>query len=352
MEREHPDIENAEEPTQQAAVSGGTPTKRKRGPVFRILAIAMFAVMALAIAFDVVTASPKLCASCHEMRPRAEAWERSAHAGVACWKCHQEPRPWYAYPVKLADRTRLLARDVRAHSSRDTTAPVEQRAPGSDPMQDEVCLQCHAANRKATSGFRIKINHVEHAKRNGSCVSCHVRTAHPLEDRSNPLTLMSQCFTCHGTPEQPEASAACSLCHPSGYHLVPTSHRDDKKWKQQHGGTSKSDPKQCKMCHQQEFCDDCHGLEMPHPADWAKGQEGHAAFAETGRAVCVQCHTGKPDLCSMCHHREYDPVVGSWVKQHYVEVQTQGAKDCLECHAPSYCVQCHVSWATNGQLTP
>jgi len=326
---------------------------RDRRRLLRWLAVAVLVVAVLVIAFDAVTASPALCGSCHEMKTRAHSWERSAHTGVKCWQCHQEPRPWYAYPMKLADRAQLLSRDIRAHSTRETTAPVDSRVPGTEPVKDDVCLQCHDANRKATSGFRIKINHVEHAKRNGSCISCHVRTAHPIEDRSNPLTLMSQCFTCHGTPEKPEASAACSLCHPTGYKLLPQSHANTRAWQQRrHAVTAKHDPKQCTMCHQQSFCDDCHGLPMPHPDDWTKGEQGHAAVAETNRAVCTRCHTEKPDPCSMCHHKAYDPAVGSWVRQHPAEVKKQGTSSCLDCHATSYCVQCHVSWATDGTITP
>jgi len=351
MDLEQAGMESANEPSASPNGKSGASGGRDRGRVLRVIALIALAIGLLVVAFDAVTASPRLCGSCHEMRQRAASWQQSAHTGVPCWKCHQQPRPWYAYPVRLVDRGRLLARDVRAHTSGDSTGSVDGPVPGVAPISDEVCLQCHSANRKATSGFRIKINHVEHAKRNGSCVSCHVRTAHPLANRSTPLTLMSQCFTCHGTAEQPKASAACNVCHPSGYQLTPESHKD-KAWEpQKHASTAKADRKQCTMCHKQSFCDSCHGLEMPHPKDWAKGEDGHAASAETSRAVCTRCHTEKPDLCSMCHHKAYDPTRGSWVKQHYIEVQTGGAQYCMECHAPSYCVACHVSWAMSGQTT-
>jgi len=344
---EHPGEPSAESNEVNSRAGGAT-----RSKVLRAAGLVLLGIVVLAIAFDAVTSSPRLCVSCHEMRPRAASWQQSAHTGVSCWKCHQEPRPWYAYPLRLVDRGQLLARDVRAHRSGEVSKPVDGPVPGVAPVQDEVCLQCHEPNRKATSGFRIKINHVEHAKRNGSCISCHVRTAHPLANRGTPLTLMSQCFTCHGTAEKPEASTACVLCHPTGYKLVPQSH-EPKDWvPQKHATTAKADPKQCTMCHERSFCDDCHGLEMPHPTDWSQGPDGHAAFAETNRAVCTKCHTEKPDLCSMCHHKAYDPMVGSWVKQHFIEVQTDGAQDCMECHAPSYCVSCHVSWASSGELTP
>jgi hypothetical protein len=287
------------------------------------------------------------------MEPRTESWQRSAHAAVACVECHQTPRQWYAYPVKLIDRAKLLARDVSAHVSGDFDDPVDGPIEGAAPMADDVCLQCHDPDRKATSGYRIKIDHAEHAKRNGSCVSCHVRTAHPLEDRGTPLTFMSQCFTCYGTEEQPEASAACILCHPQDYELVPESHTDNAWEPTLHADTARIDPEQCEMCHEQEFCDECHGLEMPHPDDWSKGQEGHAAYVERDREVCSRCHTEQPDLCSMRHHQDvFDPTKGTWVQQHFMEVERQGSDYCLECHLPAYRVRCHESWATSGEIAP
>jgi len=350
MEQERDETRDTARESELDPGNEGTVARPPRRRWLRVAAIVVLVVVAGAVAFDLVTASPRLCASCHEMRPRVASWQQSAHVGVGCWECHQQPRPWYAYPLGLADRAQVLARDVRAHSSRDTTAAVDGPVAGVPPMSDDVCLQCHEPNRKATSGFRIKIDHVEHAKRNKSCVSCHVRTAHPLESRGTPLTLMSQCFTCHGTAEKPEASAACSLCHPTGYQLMPVSH-DDKAWvPQKHSETAADDRKQCEMCHTQKFCNDCHGIEMPHPEGWSQGEDGHAAYAETDRAVCSKCHTEKPDLCSMCHHKQYDPTRGSWVQQHFIEVETGGAEYCFECHAPSYCVRCHTAWATTGEL--
>jgi hypothetical protein len=44
----------------------------------------------------------------------------------------------------------------------------------------------------------------------------------------------------------------------------------------------------------------------------------------------------------MCHHQSYDPNKGTWVKQHFLEVEQTGAAACMECHSPIYCVRCHV----------
>lgn len=319
--------------------------RRRRGwrriPVAgRIAIITVVGVLALAVAFDLATASPELCSACHEIKPRAESWNQSAHASVGCVECHQAPTAWYSLPKRVVDRAKLFARDVAAHVSSDFEDPVDSSAAGTDPVTDDVCLQCHDPNRKATSGFRILIDHPEHAKRNGSCVSCHVRTAHPLETRGRAMSLMTQCFTCHGTPEQPDASAECGVCHPAGYELFPASHTE-VTWARGHGDVYQSDPRQCVMCHEQAFCDDCHGLPMPHPDDWASGANGHATLAESQQQVCEGCHGTGPDLCTMCHHTSYDPGKGTWIEQHQLEVRDEGTAYCMECHGPLYCTTCH-----------
>lgn len=302
----------------------------------------LLGLVALAVAIDLATASPRVCSSCHEMVPRTQAWAQSGHATVACVKCHQPPTPWHALPQRLVDRGKLLARDSAKHVKGGYTDPVDARVPGSEPVQDDVCLQCHDVNRKATSGFRILINHAEHAKRNGSCISCHVRTAHPVSTRGGAISFMAQCFTCHGTAEQPKASAECGVCHPADYELLPQSHKAAAWEKGAHGPVSKADPKQCQMCHKKAFCNDCHGVQMPHPEGWAKGATGHAATAQLNRAVCSRCHGRQLDMCTMCHHNAYDATKGTWVKQHFLAVNTGGAAQCLDCHSPLFCVGCHV----------
>ncbi|TDB37816.1 MAG: hypothetical protein D9V44_07140 [Actinobacteria bacterium] len=307
-----------------------------------VLAAVILGVVLAAVVLDLSTASPRVCASCHEMTSRAGSWERSAHVTVACVKCHEAPHAWYALPARLVDRGKLFARDIGAHISGDYPTQVETRSADVAPVADVVCLQCHSPNRTATSGYRILIDHAEHAKRNGSCVSCHVRTAHPEQTRGNALTLMAQCFTCHGTAEKPDASATCAVCHPSGYELVPASH-SGAQWKDgRHGDIALADVKLCGMCHEQRLCDDCHGVQMPHPAGWTKETTGHAAVARTDPTVCSRCHGGKPDMCTMCHHAEYDPKQGAWLDQHGQQVDKGGAAHCIECHGPLSCVQCHV----------
>ncbi|MEI8081582.1 MAG: NapC/NirT family cytochrome c [Actinomycetes bacterium] len=313
----------------------------KRKLVITIVAIVL-GLLVFAVALDLATASPRLCGSCHEMVPRAQAWTHSGHSEVACVKCHQAPTKWYALPTRLVGRAQLLGRDVSAHVSGNYPDPVETRTVDTKPIQDDVCLQCHDVNRKATSGFRIVIDHAKHAKLNGSCVSCHVRTAHPVATRGKAISLMSQCFTCHGQPDYPKAKTDCRLCHPADYELLPKSHTAAAWKKQEHGKAAKTDPKQCVLCHTTAFCTNCHGTEMPHPAGWAKGATGHGKTAQLNRAVCERCHGNRLDMCTMCHHKAYDPAKGPWVKQHFIDARERGVAQCLECHSSLFCVHCHV----------
>jgi cytochrome c nitrite reductase small subunit len=323
-----------------ATVSATGPwANRGRRHLIALVALVL-ALLAVAAAFDIVTASPRFCGSCHAMDARFASWSESPHVVVSCVGCHETPRPWYARPATLVERGRLLIRDMRWRLVGRPEVSEGELSTDTRTMDDSVCLRCHDPNRPATSGFRILIDHAQHAERNGSCVSCHVDTAHP-HGVSVPITLMEQCFTCHGTFEMSEAKAECGVCHPSGYELRPDSHKE-AAWPKEHGGVALGEPRQCAMCHTDKSCTDCHGVEMPHPETWARGRKGHASVAERQRDVCARCHTEKPDLCSMCHHRSYDPSKGNWIRQHFIEVRRRGTTYCFECHSPVYCVECHV----------
>jgi hypothetical protein len=307
-----------------------------------LVAAVVLALVAGGAAVDAVTASPTLCTSCHEMTKRAASWSGSPHGGIACVRCHQTPRPWYAVPVRLVDRAGLLGRDIAKHVAGGYRDPVDGRITGTPPMPDAVCLQCHDPNRKATSGFRIVIDHVAHAKRNGSCVSCHVRTAHPVDSRGAALSLMGTCFTCHGSAKGAKAPGRCGLCHPSDYALLPASHTATDWAAKRHGGVATADLRQCEMCHEKRKCDACHGVEMPHPMGWAKGRPGHGDVASRDRALCARCHGGRPDMCTMCHHDAYAPAQGTWEDQHAKDAEKRGAAFCIDCHSALDCVRCHT----------
>lgn len=332
---------------EQQSTSGTPDAMRRPGTHARAAAVVpavLVLLVVLGALLDIGTSSPRLCASCHEMGPSAATWEVSAHARVRCVSCHEAPRPWYARPGALAERGRLLTRDVSRHLAGRLGEPADPQAFGrSSPLPDAICLQCHDPAREATSGFRILIDHVEHAERNGSCVSCHVYTAHPDPARGRPLSLMMRCLDCHGTTETPAASAACETCHPSDFDLRPDTHLADP-WMRDHGFSAAADRPLCTMCHEQTYCDSCHGVEMPHPDGWLTDvPQAHGSVSERDPAVCHSCHTDKPIWCISCHHEAFDPATGTWIEQHPERARAGGTVACMQCHAPVFCTRCHAA---------
>jgi nitrate/TMAO reductase-like tetraheme cytochrome c subunit len=112
---------------------------------------------------------------------------------------------------------------------------------------------------------------------------------------------------------------------------------------------------ECTTCHADTFCNNCHGMEMPHPAAFKEPKDvkdavGHPAMsADKDKAKkCVECHGKNEDthFCDDCHHGtavkfEFDKKV-AWTKQHPKAVEKSGLKACTDsCHSPKFCVDCH-----------
>ena len=297
----------------------------------------------LFVASGFVVSSPQVCGGCHEMQTHVATWKVSPHSNVGCYSCHGIPQPWYRAPRSSVERWTFVARDMRARFVARSQGTTDLASGASSSMPEAVCEQCHDPSRKGTYRFGLIIDHAEHAKRNKSCVSCHLWTAHPVADPNRaPSLLMARCFNCHGLGKEAKASGECDACHRKGVDLKPASHKQGD-WQTRHSKAATIDRQQCAMCHRPQFCTDCHGVEMPHPADWAKGKTGHSAVAQRNRAVCAKCHEGKASLCTMCHHTGFDQKKGPWVSQHFLMVRQVGAAYCFACHNPVFCATCHVA---------
>ncbi|KAF0208875.1 MAG: putative cytochrome c-type [Actinobacteria bacterium] len=207
---------------------------------------------------------------------------------------------------------------------------------------------------------------------------------------------MTACFRCHTlTNKAPKggikAPGTCSACHPANFKLKPANHEAKDFYPKGHArlaaakvdratgkpvqttdaaseatgaaegaaeGTATETAVEgeglnllavsaidyCSTCHVVDtFCSGCHGLEMPHPASFAKN---HGADGKAKPKVCANCHakskgsTGT-EFCNACHHKQGDPNK-PWIPQHFVAVRETGAQACFECHAPTSCAKCHV----------
>ena len=210
----------------------------------------------------------------------------------------------------------------------------------------------------------IIINHDIHTKNGVTCTTCHNRVAHkedftltlPGNQKHADFMKMQACFRCHTlTPGTKTglgltATGKCSACHTADFVLKPANHADAGFYPKGHAQMAKDDPSYCTMCHvRQQFCDKCHGLPMPHPADF---RATHGKLGQSEPQACMRCHgtkAGGTEFCNACHHPQGDPNK-PWIPQHPAVVQANGASSCLGngqpgqgCHDPVFCATCHVS---------
>jgi nitrate/TMAO reductase-like tetraheme cytochrome c subunit len=322
------------------------PTRTARSePAVRVAWLAatvLLALLGLGLDITYLTASPKVCSTCHEMESSVSTWKTSAHARIGCPSCHEEPVPWYRFPATLSIRAKMLNRDLEAH--RQLLPAGLPTTVTALPISDVTCMQCHDLARAVTVPPGIIIDHPKHVERNRSCISCHFWTAHPAPNAEKPLLLMARCFNCHGRKPGAKASGACTVCHTKDFSARPKSHTPSEAWLARHGKIAKADRSQCAMCHEETFCRACHKLDMPHPSTWVKDTKaGHSVVGAQNRQICANCHKERPDLCSMCHHKAFSPTQSPWIQQHPTMVGQRGAAFCMKCHGPMFCFDCHTS---------
>ena len=202
---------------------------------------------------------------------------------------------------------------------------------------------------------------------------------------------MRACFRCHSHETDAIAPGACEACHPSGFELKPANHFEPGFYEKggESGGHAElgleasaetsaaqthaeeetaveaashesaeeghegvdlhalpmpNEINYCETCHARQFCTDCHGLPMPHPAGF---QENHGDAGRETPEVCANCHAkggasmSGTEFCNSCHHPEGDPTK-PWISQHFLIVADTGANACFDCHNPTYCAECHV----------
>ncbi len=357
-----------------------------------VLLLAAFVVTALG-----VTSTYWFCAEvCHKVQDDSIiAYDRSAHSEVSCMACHV---PVGITPIGFVLKKAEALGELYLTATNKFHLPLNpdsHLALSRKYFPEKQCNQCHNLElRPVTPSPGIIIDHAVHSENDIQCTACHNRTAH-VEDFDLTLTdpntgepnqkhddfmLMTACFRCHTlTEDSPSgiwAPGACEACHTPGFELMPDNHRVEgfyelfgessghaemareeyerageafTEWQAHVGDLTDYDlpvvpvaaVNYCSTCHvEREFCDGCHGIEMPHPAGFAE------AHGDDGRArpeVCETCHATAEgvDFCNACHHPQGDPT-RDWIPQHMGAVRESGAQACFDCHAPTYCAECHV----------
>ena len=359
-----------------------------------VLVLALFVTIALG-----VTSTNWFCAeACHKVQDDTIiAFNRSSHSELSCMACHM---PVNADPITfLLHKTEALG-ELYLTATNQFELPLN---PGShlaldqSHMGSEQCTQCHDLERRnVTPSPGIVIDHAVHADAEIHCTVCHNRVAH-VEDFELTLTdpqtgepnqphedfmLMTACYRCHTLTDESVsgivATGECEACHTPDFQLMPANHlqpgfyepfgessghaqmanEDHEEYTEARRHLDEPHPDDpmaeqlehlppvaavgyCQTCHiERVFCDGCHGLEMPHPPNF---EEEHGEDGRARPEVCETCHATEPgsDFCNDCHHEGADPT-REWIPQHMDPVRETGAQPCFECHAPTYCAECHV----------
>jgi hypothetical protein len=360
------------------------PSKRTRLIIWGgagVLAIAALTIVALG-----VTSTYWFCAEgCHKVQDDTIiAFDGSSHAEVNCMACHM---PVGANPAVFMLHKMEALGELYLTVTNQFELPLNPHNHVATEMPSDQCTQCHGPNREYTYANGILMNHDVHAEKEVDCTICHNRVAHP-EDFE--LTLagntkhadwmeMTACFRCHSQEPDAEAPGACEACHPTDFDLVPAFHKEEGFFPEGHGDLAQEEAtkvaeakaeagmseettgeaeaegegeeelppvetiNRCYTCHSQQYCVDCHGVPMPHPANFV---EGHGEYGEENAQKCTVCHGDADTFCNECHHGrelDFDYTPGQpWIPQHYRAVEQNGASACFECHDPTYCARCHV----------
>lgn len=352
-----------------------------------------------------------------------DAYNRSSHSKVSCVSCHMppgaDPVTFLLHKVEaLAELPPTIFNTYTLPLNPDSHIALDAKQ-----FPDLSCTQCHnLENRVVTASEGIIIDHEVHMDSGVRCTFCHNRVAHDESDPWTPKLSspgetekaakhqdymeMTACYRCHGLEEGSPATGECAACHTPGFELMPpdhfephfmsvhgklaiAEHEKNRAAEEKHGvsaptpaekssqvaalkSTNKKGDKnkwpvapadtinRCYTCHVQEsFCDSCHGVAMPHPAEFlepvAPGDAaGHPALSKDPElaAKCVMCHgvESQTHFCSSCHHGEKSnnwnfDTSKDWTSiQHTEAVGQDGFDSCMaRCHDLKFCNDCHAN---------
>ncbi len=284
-----------------------------------LIGVEIFIVIILLITTStlIYTSTPTFCKSCHVMQNEHENWKASAHQNVGCIACHHQPG--------------LLGFGIGKNSLLRMTFKFFAKT-YENPILTEVgndsCNRCHEGVKdKSLISHTIKVSHKEFLEKGAKCIDCHNTVAHGKTILHRKYPHMDYCVTCHNDKE---ATSKCELCHVEDIGKRPREVMDYPK-------VHLEQIISCDGCHDTKTCNECHGIEMPHPPDFASPWQ-HAKLAVFERQrVCSKCHS--LDFCNQCH---------LFPGHQYEFKSTHGNAgwddhNCLGCHrTENFCALCHT----------
>lgn len=292
-----------------------------RGRVWFAAAGVLLVVLSLAVTIG--GSSPRVCSACHAEQHRSLV--AGPHVSARCYDCHLERGSWGLVSQKTDELFRMYPRAlVRAGFGRPAKL-----------TEHSSCLGCHRDVMSGPlTGRGMKIDHAACASE-GSCDACHSSVAHGPDGvrwRTGPA--MDDCTACHKARGAPLECVGC--------HVEPReAERSDGAWQVTHGPQWKhmhgmGDLDSCSTCHDGEMCKECHGIELPHSAEFGST---HGKAAMSDNRSCEVCHR-TASFCDSCHGTQM-PHPDVFLAQHTTIAKSTSDPACTRCHVPNDCSDCH-----------
>ena len=214
-------------------------------------------------------------------------------------------------------------------------------------VDDQTCLSCHPdIMREVTSSRGLRFAHVT-CTEGRACSDCHSETAHGSSVAWPRFAQMDACLECHSAIKAYDDCDTCHVERSSGDRL------GSGAWAATHGATWQTthgmgDDRTCAGCHPQDYCVRCHGVPLPHSADYVRL---HPLQANVLGPACASCH--ERSFCDGCHGMEM-PHPATFTALHPQNVREGGEAACLRCHVKKDCTTCHARHVHPGgaQLPP
>lgn len=257
------------------------------------------------------------CAVCHGDMAGTQRRAQRPYTMAGCMQCHQEKGASLACQTCHVRTRQNVAppNHAMAWEARHGPAVRTTQAGGLEPTchychtQPAFCNDCHFKQLPSSHAFGWEIGHGRRVLSAGGpgearctfchqdqsfCDDCHMSTQpsshkhlwirrHGTMVRTQGVSGEARCAFCHDQP------TFCESCHRD---MHPRDHTTLFRTKT-HGLVASLDRTRCMICHQTDFCIQCHEYTAPrsHRGQWARGRNTH----------CVSCHLPLPQNCAVCH---------------------------------------------------
>ncbi|MCL2332410.1 MAG: hypothetical protein FWC54_02835 [Actinomycetia bacterium] len=328
------------EPTRpQKAVVADKPRRKLLALKIAMLVALVVVVLALLPALLATVYTPS-CARCHTAEVSAQ--HEGTHAKVACLSCHQGSTSARRFAFR---QTLMYGMVLKVFPLSTAQAHVANAS----------CVTCHPNTTIGTGATGLvkaqglQVAHIP-CSTGRNCIDCHGGTGHLVKGQVPLAYSMNDCVTCHNANQLD--SSDCTGCHVGNsqetmktsarFSLSTFSTTHGPQWKRLHGA---GDISTCTSCHKQSDCARCHGALVPHDA-YIVGSHGKVASDPVAEQKCYSCHKDKK-FCDDCHGLAM-PHPDNFITAHVAETKKVGEATCYNCHDKADCATCHAAHVHPG----